>query len=85
MRRTCRGDVHVNTAEGFFGAFKKGMTGVYQHRSEKHSHRYLPEYEFRFNNRTNLDLTDVQRAQRAIEGADGKRLTYRRTNGQAAS
>ncbi|UPT63917.1 MAG: IS1595 family transposase [Hyphomonadaceae bacterium JAD_PAG50586_4] len=80
-----RGDVHVNTAEGFFGVFKKGMTGVYQHCSEKHLHRYLSEYEFRFNNRTKLGVTDVQRAQRAIEGADGKRLTYRRTNGQAAS
>lgn len=75
-----RGDVHVNSAEGFFGVFKKGMTGVYQHCSEKHLHRYVVEYEFRYNHRTKLGFSDVQRAQRAIEGAEGKRLTYRRTD-----
>lgn len=76
-----RGDVHVNSAENFFGVFKRGMTGVYQHCAEKHLHRYLSEYEFRHNTRTKLGWTDTQRAQRAIEGAEGKRLTYRRTNG----
>ena len=80
-----RGDVHTNSAEGFFGVFKKGMTGVYQHCAEKHLHRYLSEYEFRHNTRTKLGFTDAMRAQRAIEGAEGKRLTYRRTNGATAA
>lgn len=72
-----RDDVHTNTAEGFFGVFKKGMTGVYQHCSEKHLHRYLSEYEFRFNTRTKLGVTDKERAALAIKAAVGKRLTYR--------
>jgi transposase-like protein len=76
-----RGDVHVNSAEGFFGVFKKGMRGVYQHCSEKHLSRYLSEFEFRHNTRAKLGFSDVQRAQRAIEGVEGKRLTYRRTDG----
>jgi transposase-like protein len=79
-----RGDVNTNSAEGFFGVFKKGMRGVYQHCGEKHLHRYLTEFEFRFNNRTALGVDDTTRAQRAIQGAEGKRLTYRRTNGAAA-
>lgn len=75
-----RGDVHNNSAEGFFNVFKRGMRGVYQHCDEKHLHRYLSEFEFRHNTRTKLGWTDTQRAQRAIEGAEGKRLTYRRSN-----
>lgn len=80
-----RGDVHTNSAEGFFGVFKKGMTGVYQHCAEKHLHRYLDEYSFRHNTRTKLGFTDTMRAERAVEGIEGKRLTYRRTNGAAVA
>jgi transposase-like protein len=72
-----RGDVHTNSAEGFFGVFKKGMVGVYQHCSEQHLHRYLSEYEFRFNTRTKLGFNDKERAALAIKGTVGKRLTYR--------
>lgn len=72
-----RGDVHTNTAEGYFGVFKKGMRGVYQHCKEKHLHRYLSEYDFRFNNRVALGIGDIERTERAIKGAEGKRLTYR--------
>lgn len=76
-----RGDVHINSAEGYFGVFKKGMTGVYQHCAEKHLHRYLVEFDFRHNTRTKLGFTDAMRAKLAVQGAEGKRLTYRRTNG----
>ncbi len=72
-----RGDVHCNTAEGFFGVFKKGFAGVYQHCSEKHLHRYLSEYEFRFNTRTKLGVNDKERAALALQRTAGKRLTYR--------
>ena len=69
--------VHTNSAEGFFSIFKRGMRGVYQHCSEKHLHRYLSEFDFRFNNRTALGVSDGERAVLAIKGAAGKRLTYR--------
>lgn len=72
-----RGDVHVNSAEGFFGVFKRGMRGVYQHCSEKHLHRYLAEFDFRYNRRTALGWNDDQRTLAAVEGAVGKRLTYK--------
>jgi transposase-like protein len=71
-----RGDVHVNSAEGFFGVFKRGMRGVYQHCSEKHLHRYLAEFDFRYNRREALGWTDEARTIAAVKGAEGKRLTY---------
>jgi transposase-like protein len=70
-----RDDVHTNTAEGFFGIFKRGMYGVYHHCGERHLHRYLSEYEFRFNTRTKLGVTDKERAAIALKGTVGKRLT----------
>jgi hypothetical protein len=54
-----RGDVHTNTAEGFFSIFKRGMHGVYQHCSEKHLHRYLAEFDFRYSNRARLGVDDT--------------------------
>jgi transposase-like protein len=72
-----RGDVHTNTVEGYFSIFKRGMKGVYQHCSEKHLHRYLAEFDFRYNNRTALGVEDVERAVKALEGVAGKRLTYK--------
>lgn len=71
-----RGDVHTNTIEGYFSIFKRGMKGVYQHCSEKHLHRYLAEFDFRYNNRSARGVEDEARALRAIKGAKGKRLTY---------
>ena len=73
---------HTNTVEGFFSIFKRGMVGIYQHCSERHLHRYLSEFDFRYNNRTALGVNDVERAARTIEGAVGKRLTYRTTRSQ---
>ena len=72
-----RGDVTTNTVESYFSVFKRGMRGVYQHCNEKHLHRYLAEFDFRFNNRTALGVTDGERAALAIKGIEGKRLTYR--------
>jgi transposase-like protein len=69
-----RGDVNTNSAEGFFGIFKRGMRGNYQHCAEKNLHRYLSEYEFRYNTRA---MTDGERAALAVKGGEGKRLTYR--------
>jgi transposase-like protein len=72
-----RGDVHTNSVEGYFSIFKRGMRGIYQHCGEKHLHRYLAEYDFRYNNRSKLGIEDGERTARAIKNATGKRLTYR--------
>jgi len=71
-----RGDVTTNTAEGYFSIFKRGMKGVYQHCSEKHLHRYVAEFDFRYNRREALGWDDEARCIAAIRAADGKRLTY---------
>jgi transposase-like protein len=69
--------IHTNTVEGYYSIFKRGMKGVYQHCKEKHLHRYLAEFDFRYSNRVRLGVDDVQRTERAIKGIVGKRLTYR--------
>jgi transposase-like protein len=72
-----RGLVHTNTIEGVFSVFKRGMRGVYQHCSERHLHRYLAEFDFRYNARSALGVEDEARARKALRGIRGKRLTYR--------
>ena len=73
-----RGDVHTNTIEGFFSIFKRGMKGVYQHCGEQHLHRYLAEFDFRYNTRISLGYNDAMRSETALKGIVGKRLMYRR-------
>jgi transposase-like protein len=75
-----RGEVHTNTIEGSFSIFKRGMKGVYQHCAEKHLHRYLAEFDFRYNHRVGLGHSDIDRTKAAIKGADGKRLTFHQTH-----
>jgi hypothetical protein len=75
-----RGDVHTNSAEGYFSIFKRGMRGIYQHCKEKHLHRYLAEYDHRYNYRVKLGFSDIDRTLIAIKGIDGKRLTYRQSH-----
>ncbi len=75
-----RGAVHTNTIEGYFSVFKRGMKGIYQHCGEAHLHRYLSEFDFRYNHRTKLGFTDADRAVVAWLGIKGKRLTYRRAD-----
>ncbi len=75
-----RGDVHTNTVEGYFSIFKRGMKGIYQHCSEKHLHRYLNEFDFRYSNRVALGVNDATRTDKAVRGIIGKRLTYRTTD-----
>lgn len=78
-----RGDAHTNTIEGYFSIFKRGITGTYHHISPKHLKRYLAEFDFRYNEREALGVTDTERAVKAIEGVRGKRLTYRQPDGRA--
>ncbi len=76
-----RGDAHTNTAEGYFSVLKRGIVGVYHHVSREHLHRYLSEFDHRYSNRSALGVNDVQRADIALVGTQGKRLTYRTTRG----
>jgi transposase-like protein len=69
-----RGDVHTNTAEGYFANLKRGINGVYHHVSREHLHRYLSEFDFRYNTK---DMTDGARTMLALEKSEGKRLQYR--------
>jgi transposase-like protein len=71
-----RGEVHTNTVEGSFSIFKRGMKGVYQHCGKQHLHRYLAEFEFRYNHRVANGYGDAARSVAALEGIKGKRLTY---------
>ena len=75
--------IHTNTVEGAFSIFKRGMRGVYQHCAEHHLHRYLAEFEFRYNTRAANGIDDNGRSVRAIEGIVGKRLTYGGPNANA--
>jgi hypothetical protein len=67
-----------NIVEGAFSIFKRGMKGVYQRCGEQHLHRYLAEFEFRYNFRTANRFDDTARAAEGLEGIVGKRITYRR-------
>jgi hypothetical protein len=70
--------IHTNTVEGYYSIFKRGMKGVYQHCAEKHLHRYLAEFDFRYSHRVALGYNDEDRAALLAKGIVGKRLTYRR-------
>lgn len=79
LKEYARDDVTTNTIEGFFGIFKRGMKGIYQHCSSQHLHRYLAEFDFRYSHRSGCGFDDAARANEALKGIAGKRLTYRRT------
>ena len=72
--------IHTNTVEGFFSIFKRGMKGVYQHCKKKHLHRYLAEFDFRYNKRLAKGIDDAQRADKLLSSVVGKRLTYQTTH-----
>ncbi len=72
-----RGDVTTNSVEGYSSILKRGMKGAYQHCAEKHLHRYLAEFDFRYNHRVALGYNDGERAELAVKAIVGKRLMYR--------
>jgi len=81
LRQFAVGQKHSNTAENFFSIFKRGVIGIYHQLSEAHMHRYCVEFDFRYNSR---DISDGERANEALKGIVGKRLTYRRIDRLAA-
>ena len=70
--------IHSNTIENTFSVFKRGMHGTYQHCGEAHLHRYLAEFDFRYNRRSALGIEDTERHDQLLAAIGGKRLTYRR-------
>jgi transposase-like protein len=70
---------HTNTVENYFSILKRGIIGTYHHVSEQHLHRYLAEFDFRYNNRIARGVDDETRAAKMVEGVVNKRLTYRTT------
>lgn len=79
-----RGTVHTNTVESYFAILKRGVTGVYHNVSPHHLQRYLAEFDFRYNEREALGVDDTARAERALIGVRGKRLTYETTTQKEA-
>ncbi|WP_372826850.1 IS1595 family transposase [Polaromonas sp.] len=77
-----RGNVTSNTVEASFAIFKRGLNGTFHSVSERHLQRYANEFDFRWNFRLGNGFTDSDRADAALKGIAGKRLTYRRINGQ---
>jgi transposase-like protein len=67
------GNASTNTAESSFAVLKRGLTGIYHAVSKKHLHRYVGEFDFRWNTRK---LNDGERTVAAVKGAAGKRLDY---------
>ena len=84
QKEYARGDVTTNSIEGYFSIFRRGMKGIYQHCSEPHLHRYLAEFDFRYNARQTLGVGDAMRADKALKGVVGKRLTSRTTRSAGA-
>lgn len=77
-----RGEAHTNTIESYFAILKRGITGTYHHVSQQHLKRYLAEFDFRYNERLALEVTDAERAANAVAGVVGKRVTYRNSDGR---
>jgi transposase-like protein len=77
IKEYARGEAHTNTIEGVFSVFKRGMIGIYQHCGSQHLQRYLAEFDFRYNHRAALEISDKTRVDHCLEGIAGKRLTYR--------
>ena len=69
--------VSINAAENFYSILKRGVMGTYHSISEAHLHRYLKEFDFRYNNRSGLGVEDTERVAKIVKGTEGKRLTYR--------
>lgn len=76
--------ITTNQIEGFFGIFKRGMRGIYQHCGKQHLHRYLAEFDFRYTHREGVGFNDAERTRKAIEGTVGRRLMYARPSAARA-
>lgn len=76
--------ITTNQIEGFFGIFKRGMRGIYQHCGKQHLHRYLAEFDFRYTHREGAGFNDADRTRKALQGTIGRRLMYARPSAEGA-
>lgn len=72
------GDIHTNTIESFWALLKRGHYGIFHKMSDKHLHRYLAEFEARWNMN---GLSGAERVDTLLESVPGQRLTYERLIG----
>ena len=79
-----RGNVTTNSVEGYFSILKRGLVGTFHHVGEQHLFRYMKEFDFRYNTRSALGVEDAERADIALRGISGKRLTYKRVGAATA-
>ena len=75
--------VRTNAIENVFSIFKRGMVGVYQHCGEAYLHRCLAEFDFRYNRRSALKVSDRERAEDAVRMAAGKSLMYSQSSARS--
>ncbi len=73
-----RGDVHTNGIESYWALLKRGYKGTHHFWSDKHMHRYLREFDGRFNSRTE---GTAKRIEDLADNMEGKRLPYRTLTG----
>jgi hypothetical protein len=66
--------ITTNSIEGYFATLKRGINGVYHHVGKQHLHRYLSEFDFRYNSRKEKD---GDRTLMALNAVTGKRLMLR--------
>jgi len=66
--------ISTNTIEGYFSILKRGINGVYHQVGKRHLHRYLAEFDFRYNSRKDKD---GDRTLMALRSTGGKRLMLR--------
>lgn len=80
-----KGNIHTNTAEGFFALLKRGIVGTFHHVSKGHLHRYANEFAFRYSTRDAMGVNDEQRAAMIVRAAEGKRLTFKQPSSNRAA
>lgn len=76
-----KGNVHTNGLENFWALFKRCIKGTHVSVELFHLFRYLDAETFRYNNR---ETDDAGRFLLALQGVDGKRVTYRALTGSDA-
>jgi hypothetical protein len=72
-----RDGVTTNSIESVFAVLQRGLIGVYHQVSQKHLARYVDEFSFRLNE-GNVKNHTLTRLECFVDGAAGKRLTYKR-------
>jgi hypothetical protein len=71
-----RSEAHINTVEGYFSILKSGLIGTYHHVSQQHLKRYVAEFDFRYNDRAKLGVSDRYGAHRESRSRHRRQEAY---------